>query len=91
MSPSRVLAVALFVFVAAIGCGMSSSSGTYTVSSEHDSFTQEEGGRRVEFRNWVLRVDDKEIPIEKKESVIKVETVSGKVTIHVNGELVHQD
>lgn len=73
------------------GCGMS-SSGTHTVSSDQDSFTEEIDGRKIEYENWTIKIDDKEIPIEKKKSVIKVNTTAGgKVDIFVNDELVHDE
>jgi hypothetical protein len=82
-----LLGVILFL----TGCGMS-SSGTHTVSTEYDSFTEEIDGRKIEFHDWTIKIDDKEIPIEKKKSVIKIDTTaSGKVDIFVNGELVHDE
>ena len=82
-----LLSVALLVS----GCG-TSSSGTYTVSSDNDSFTEAINGRAIEYQNWTIKIDGKEIPIEKKRSIIKIDnSSSGKVDIFVNGELVHDE
>ena len=73
------------------GCGMP-STGTYTVSTDQDSFTEAFDGRKIEYQNWTITVDDKEIPIEKRKSVIKIDTTaSGKVDIFVNGKQVHDE
>lgn len=73
------------------GCGMP-SSGTYTVSTDQDSFTDVIDGRTIEYQNWTITIDGKEIPIEKKKSTIKIETTSsGKVDIFVNGKQVHDE
>ena len=73
------------------GCGMP-STGTYTVSTDEDSFTESFDGRKVEYQNWTITVDGKEIPIEKKKSVIKIDTTaSGKVDIFVNGKQFHDE
>jgi len=68
------------------------SSGTYTVSTDQDSFTDVIDGRTIEYQNWTITIDGKEIPIEKKKSTIKIETTSsGKVDIFVNGKQVHDE
>jgi len=73
-----------------VGCDLS-SSGTYTVSSEHDTFTDEQDGRVIEYRDWTITIDGKSIPIEKKKSVIRIDQKGGKVDIFVNGTQVHDE
>jgi hypothetical protein len=81
------LSTALFV----TGCGFS-SSGTHTISTDSDWFEEEINGRKIGYRNWIITVDDKEIPIEKKKSTIRIDTaVSGKVDVFVNGKQVHDE
>jgi len=73
------------------GCGLGSSVGTHTVSHDQDWFTEETDGRKVEYRNWTITIDDKTIPIEKKKSVIKIERKGGKIDIFVNDKQVHDE
>jgi len=73
------------------GCGMS-SRGTHTVSTDHDSFTEEINGRRSEFQDRTISVADRQIPIEKRKSVIRIDTTgSGMMSISVNGKQVHEE
>ena len=78
--------------VVLVGCGLS-SSGTHTVSTDQDRFEREINGRKIEYRNWIITVDDnKKIPIEKKKSTIKIDsTALGKVYIFVNGKQVYDE
>ena len=81
------LSTSLFV----TGCGFS-SSGTYTITTDSDWFEKEINGRTIGCRNWIITVDDKKIPIEKKKSIIRIDTaVSGKVDVFVNGKQVHDE
>ena len=81
------LSTSLFV----TGCGFS-SSGTYTITTDSDWFEKEINGRKIGCRNWIITVDDKKIPIEKKKSTIRIDTaVSGKVDVFVNGKQVHDE
>lgn len=73
------------------GCGIGSSTGTYTVSYDQDRFTENGDGRKVEYRNWTLTIGDKTIPIEKKKSVIRIERKRGKIDIFVNDRQVHDE
>jgi len=73
------------------GCGLGSSVGPHTVSNDQDWFTVEKNGRKVEYRNWTITIDDKTIPIEKKRSVIKIEHKGGKIDIFVNDKQVHDE
>lgn len=72
------------------GCG-GSSTGAYTVSTDQDSFSEEIDGRKIEYQNWTITIDGKDIPIEKKKSVIKIDNASGKVDIFVDGKQVHDE
>lgn len=83
-------AALLTVFLFTTGCGLS-GSGTYTVANDQDSFTDEVDGRKVEYRNWTITIDGKEISIEKKKSVIRIDNAGGKVDIFVNGKQVHDE
>ena len=68
------------------------ASGEHTVSMDQDWFKNEINGRTIEYRNWVITIGEKEIPIEKKKSVIKYQvSASGKLDIFVNGEQVHDE
>ncbi|MFT4550249.1 MAG: hypothetical protein ACI8XO_000359 [Verrucomicrobiales bacterium] len=87
---TTALAALLAAILFATGCGLS-SSGTHTVAHDHDWFTQEVDGRKVEYRNWTIAIDGKAIPIEKKKSVIRIDNAGGKVDIFVNGEQVHDE
>ncbi|MEM9478740.1 MAG: hypothetical protein AAGA58_03660 [Verrucomicrobiota bacterium] len=71
-------------------CSIKTTS-THTVKSELDRFSEEMNGRKVEFENWTLTIDGKSIPIEKKESVIRVEQGGGKVDVFVNDVQVHDE
>jgi outer membrane biogenesis lipoprotein LolB len=73
------------------GCGLGSSISTRTVNNDQDWFTQEVDGRKVEYRNWTITIDDKTIPIEKKKSVIEIVRKGGKIDIFVNGQQVHDE
>ena len=80
-----------FIFLFVFGCGVP-SSGTYTIEKDSDWFENDYNGRKVGCRNWVVTVDEKEIPIEKKKSVIKIEvSASDEIDIWVNGEKVHDE
>ncbi len=87
---TAAFAALLTVFLFTTGCGLS-GSGTYTVANDQDSFTDEVDGRKVEYRNWTITIDGKEIPIEKKKSVIRIDNAGGKVDIFVNGKQVHNE
>ena len=87
---TAAFAALLTVFLFTTGCGLS-GSGTYTVANDQDSFTDEVDGRKVEYRNWTITIDGKEIPIEKKKSVIRIDNAGGKVDIFVNGKQVHDE
>ena len=78
--------------VVLVGCGLS-SSGTHTVSTDQDRFEREINGRKIEYRNWIITVDDnKKIPIEKKKSTIKIDsTALVKVYIFVNEKQVYDE
>ena len=89
MKPSKSSALlSLFLFVT--GCSGPSSS-THTVGHDQDQFTEEVDGRKVEYRNWTIMIEGKLIPIEKKESVIKIDYNGEKVDIFVNGKQVHDE
>ncbi|MEN8714222.1 MAG: hypothetical protein ABF384_04890 [Verrucomicrobiales bacterium] len=87
---TAAFAALLTVFLFTTGCGLS-GSGTNTVANDQDSFTDEVDGRKVEYRNWTITIDGKEIPIEKKKSVIRIDNAGGKVDIFVNGKQVHDE
>jgi hypothetical protein len=87
---TAAFAALLTVFLFTTGCGLS-GSGTYTVANDQDSFTDEVDGRKVEYRNWTITIDGKEISIEKKNSVIRIDNAGGKVDIFVNGKQVHDE
>jgi outer membrane lipopolysaccharide assembly protein LptE/RlpB len=72
------------------GCD-ASAGGSYTVSSDQDSFTETVNGRTVSFENWTISVDGKQIPIAQERSVIRIENDGDKVDIFVNGEQVHDE
>lgn len=68
------------------------ATGQHTVSMDQDWFKNEINGRTIEYRNWVITIGEKEIPIEKKKSVIKYQvSTAGKLDIFVNGEQVHDE
>ena len=75
MKRTAAFAALLTVFLFTTGCGLS-GSGTYTVANDQDSFTEEVDGRKVEYRNWTITIDGKEIPIEKKKSVIRIDNAA---------------
>ena len=81
----------LLAFLLLSGCGMN-ASGEHTVSMDQDWFKNEINGRTIEYRNWVIKIGEKEIPIEKKQSTIKYQvSAAGKLDIFVNGEQVHDE
>ena len=57
----------LLAFLLLSGCGMN-ASGEHTVSMDQDWFKNEINGRTIEYKNWVIKIGEKEIPIEKKKS-----------------------
>ena len=67
-----LLPFVLCLFV--LGCGMP-SSGTHTIEKDSDWFETDYNGRKVGCRNWVVTVDGKQIPIEKKKSVSRLKSV----------------
>ena len=77
--------------LALTGCGIASSTSNHTISMDQDYFSQEMGDRKVECRNWVIKVDGKTIPIEKKKSKIRVEQKGDKINVFVNGQQVHEE
>ena len=87
---SVVTVVVLILVTVWVGCG-ASTTGTHTVSHDRDSFTEVVNGRKVEYRNWTIKVGDTEIPIEKKKSVIDIRTEGSKIDIFVNGKQVHDE
>ena len=90
MKRTTPFAALLTAFLFASGCN-GSSSGTHTVSTDHDRFTETVDGRKVEYRNWTITIDGKAIPIEKKKSAIRIDNEGGKVDIFVNGKQVHDE
>ncbi len=64
MKRTTAFAILLTAFFFATGCN-GSSSGTHTVSTEHDQFTETVDGRTVEYQDWTITIDGKSIPIEK--------------------------
>ncbi len=70
----------LLVILLLSGCGMN-ASGEHTVSMDQDWFKDE-----------IIKIGEKEIPIEKKQSTIKYQvSAAGKLDIFVNGEQVHDE
>lgn len=67
------------------------SVGTYTVQSDTDRFADESGSRKVQFDNWILRVDGKEIPIPHAKSIINLYQTGNHLKIVVNGTVVIED
>ena len=81
----------LLAFLLLSGCGMN-ASGENTVSMDQDWFKNKINGRTIEYKNWVIKIGGKEIPIEKKKSTIKYKvSAAGKLDIFVNGEQVHDE
>ncbi|MBT4666571.1 MAG: hypothetical protein HOB63_08645 [Opitutae bacterium] len=87
----KLILLPFFLFLFVLGCGMP-SSGTHTIERDSDWFENDYNGRKVGCRNWVVTVDGKQIPIEKKKSVIKIEvSASDEIDVWVNGEKVHDE
>ena len=87
----KLFPLSFFLFLFVLGCGMP-SSGTHTIERDSDWFENDYNGRKVGCRNWIVTVDDKQIPIEKKKSVIKIEvSASDEIDVWVNGEKVHDE
>ena len=87
----KLIHLPFFLFLFVLGCGMP-STGTHTIESDSDWFENDYNGQKVGCRNWVVTVDKKEIPIEKKKSVIKIEvSASDEIDVWVNGEKVHDE